>query len=250
MAIIFRILSFSGWALVGLLGLTSLAGFAQSMAVRFGFLLVALVFCPPLYRYTQRYKKRWSISGRILAFFLGLMIAGSGASTGSKAPVSTSQIRPSVQPSILTSATPSPSTVPSPSPSIESEQTEFSGAAEQSKSAREPSTSTPQENSVTPSPDSTSSAQSINQSRSQSASDPRTIDDRSTVNPATSSITSEPVPSENLVVDPMTPIRTPTYGQGCSCPYDVAKNGSSCGKRSAYTRPGGDAPICYVGDRH
>jgi hypothetical protein len=250
MAIVFRILSFFGWALVGLFGLMSLVSFTQSAALGFGLLLVALVFCPPLYQYTRRYKKRWSMSGRILAFFLGLMIAGAGASTVPKAPVPVAQITPSSQPSVkpslsvmplATPVAPSPSIVPSPSPSIES-------------------------------PDSTSSAPSsapsIDQPLSQRPSDPQPPIDRSTANPAApqkliaslrsnqstrSNInpeaTPEPVPSESPVVDPMTPIRAPTYGQGCPCPYDVAKNGSSCGKRSAYSRPGGDSPICYVGDR-
>jgi hypothetical protein len=34
----------------------------------------------------------------------------------------------------------------------------------------------------------------------------------------------------------------------CACPYDVARNGSSCGKRSAYNRPGGYAPLCFATD--
>jgi hypothetical protein len=34
----------------------------------------------------------------------------------------------------------------------------------------------------------------------------------------------------------------------CPCPYSVASNGSSCGSRSAYSKPGGYAPICYPND--
>jgi hypothetical protein len=34
----------------------------------------------------------------------------------------------------------------------------------------------------------------------------------------------------------------------CACPEDMARNGSRCGKRSAYDRPGGAAPRCYVKD--
>jgi hypothetical protein len=34
----------------------------------------------------------------------------------------------------------------------------------------------------------------------------------------------------------------------CACPSDKARNGSRCGKRSAYDRPGGAAPLCYVKD--
>jgi hypothetical protein len=38
------------------------------------------------------------------------------------------------------------------------------------------------------------------------------------------------------------------YPGPCPCPYDVARNGSSCGRRSAYSRPGGYSPICYDSD--
>lgn len=37
-------------------------------------------------------------------------------------------------------------------------------------------------------------------------------------------------------------------GRPCACPYDLARNGSSCGGRSAYSRPGGAAPLCYAAD--
>ena len=38
------------------------------------------------------------------------------------------------------------------------------------------------------------------------------------------------------------------YPGNCPCPYNLARNGSRCGKRSAYSRPGGYAPICYESD--
>jgi hypothetical protein len=34
----------------------------------------------------------------------------------------------------------------------------------------------------------------------------------------------------------------------CACPDDRASNGSSCGRRSAYSRPGGASPRCYAKD--
>jgi hypothetical protein len=37
-------------------------------------------------------------------------------------------------------------------------------------------------------------------------------------------------------------------GHPCACPYNSARNGSSCGARSAYSRPGGWAPKCYPAD--
>ena len=38
------------------------------------------------------------------------------------------------------------------------------------------------------------------------------------------------------------------YSGHCPCPYNVASNGSQCGRRSAYSKPGGYSPICYPAD--
>jgi hypothetical protein len=38
------------------------------------------------------------------------------------------------------------------------------------------------------------------------------------------------------------------YPGPCACPYNVMRNGRSCGGRSAYSRPGGYAPLCYPAD--
>lgn len=37
-------------------------------------------------------------------------------------------------------------------------------------------------------------------------------------------------------------------GHPCACPYNAMRNGRSCGGRSAYSRPGGAAPLCYARD--
>lgn len=37
-------------------------------------------------------------------------------------------------------------------------------------------------------------------------------------------------------------------GRPCACPDDRMRNGRSCGKVSAYSRPGGAAPLCYSHD--
>lgn len=37
-------------------------------------------------------------------------------------------------------------------------------------------------------------------------------------------------------------------GRPCACPDDSARNGSRCGARSAYSRPGGASPKCYPQD--
>lgn len=39
-----------------------------------------------------------------------------------------------------------------------------------------------------------------------------------------------------------------SYSGSCACPYNTASNGSRCGKRSAYSRPGGASPLCYRRD--
>jgi hypothetical protein len=39
-----------------------------------------------------------------------------------------------------------------------------------------------------------------------------------------------------------------SFPGNCPCPYSVASNGSSCGRRSAYSKPGGYDPICYPND--
>jgi hypothetical protein len=37
-------------------------------------------------------------------------------------------------------------------------------------------------------------------------------------------------------------------GRPCACPDDAMRNGRRCGERSAYSRPGGAQPLCYVSD--
>jgi len=43
------------------------------------------------------------------------------------------------------------------------------------------------------------------------------------------------------------PLREPYVGT-CDCPYDRKRNGARCGGTSAYSRPGGKSPRCYVGE--
>lgn len=38
------------------------------------------------------------------------------------------------------------------------------------------------------------------------------------------------------------------YPGTCACPYNVDRAGHQCGRRSAYSRPGGYAPLCYPND--
>ena len=39
-----------------------------------------------------------------------------------------------------------------------------------------------------------------------------------------------------------------TYAGNCPCPYHTDRAGRSCGRRSAYSRPGGASPVCYASD--
>lgn len=38
------------------------------------------------------------------------------------------------------------------------------------------------------------------------------------------------------------------YRGNCACPYNVDRAGRRCGVRSAYSKPGGARPMCYLSD--
>lgn len=38
------------------------------------------------------------------------------------------------------------------------------------------------------------------------------------------------------------------YPGSCACPYTSDRAGRSCGRRSAYSKPGGYAPLCFEKD--
>jgi hypothetical protein len=38
------------------------------------------------------------------------------------------------------------------------------------------------------------------------------------------------------------------YSGNCPCPYNRDSRGRSCGRRSAYSREGGESPLCYAKD--
>jgi hypothetical protein len=39
-----------------------------------------------------------------------------------------------------------------------------------------------------------------------------------------------------------------SYPSSCPCPYNIDRAGRRCGARSAYSRPGGYAPLCFPAD--
>ena len=38
------------------------------------------------------------------------------------------------------------------------------------------------------------------------------------------------------------------YSGKCPCPYNTMSNGRACGGRSAYSKPGGESPLCHERD--
>jgi micrococcal nuclease len=56
-----------------------------------------------------------------------------------------------------------------------------------------------------------------------------------------------PAPSTKPAPSAGSPIRDPISGR-CQCPYDYGSSGKLCGSKSAYSRPGGESPQCYVGE--
>ncbi|BDA75944.1 hypothetical protein CAL7716_101100 (plasmid) [Calothrix sp. PCC 7716] len=57
-----------------------------------------------------------------------------------------------------------------------------------------------------------------------------------------------PAPVQTPQIVSIQPIRESISGS-CECPYDTDRRGRSCGGRSAYSRPGGASPVCYVGEQ-
>ena len=57
-----------------------------------------------------------------------------------------------------------------------------------------------------------------------------------------------PTAGATMRIPPLVPIRRATVGQGCDCPFDVTSDLKLCGKRSAWSKPGGRAPACYMGE--
>lgn len=58
----------------------------------------------------------------------------------------------------------------------------------------------------------------------------------------------KPVKSDAVIKQEIIRESIAQYKGNCPCPYSTDRSGRSCGKRSAYSRPGGAAPLCYPGD--
>jgi hypothetical protein len=68
--------------------------------------------------------------------------------------------------------------------------------------------------------------------------------------PALAQLQAPALSDQQIVATIIRESRSEYYATGhpCACPEDRAKNGSSCGARSAYSRPGGAMPKCYPRD--
>lgn len=64
---------------------------------------------------------------------------------------------------------------------------------------------------------------------------------------ATSSVAAESL-SDNAIRERIVQESIAAYPGSCPCPFNVDRAGHACGARSAFSRPGGRAPICYARD--
>ena len=68
--------------------------------------------------------------------------------------------------------------------------------------------------------------------------------------PKPTEVTPQPPPavSDAAIVQRIIAQSIASYPGSCPCPYNTDRGGRRCGKRSAYSKPGGYAPICFAGD--
>lgn len=65
---------------------------------------------------------------------------------------------------------------------------------------------------------------------------------------ATPAFALQSVVSDDQVAQQIIKESIASYPGPCACPYNHARNGSSCGRRSAYSRSGGYNTVCYRED--
>ena len=56
------------------------------------------------------------------------------------------------------------------------------------------------------------------------------------------------IPDDNLIIAQILQQSRARHSGNCACPDDRDKAGRRCGGRSAYSKPGGYAPLCYTSD--
>ncbi|WP_421577957.1 SH3 domain-containing protein [Shinella sp. M31] len=57
-----------------------------------------------------------------------------------------------------------------------------------------------------------------------------------------------PVVPDSVLIQRIIAESLDSYPSSCACPCSRDRAGRRCGKRSAYSRPGGYAPVCFPGD--
>jgi len=65
---------------------------------------------------------------------------------------------------------------------------------------------------------------------------------------ATWSQTRKPAKTDAQIKQEVINASIASYSGNCPCPYNRDRAGRSCGRRSAYSRPGGASPLCYTND--
>jgi SH3-like domain-containing protein len=57
-----------------------------------------------------------------------------------------------------------------------------------------------------------------------------------------------PVVRDSVLIQRIIAESLESYPSSCACPYSRDRAGRRCGKRSAYSKPGGYSPVCFPGD--
>lgn len=57
-----------------------------------------------------------------------------------------------------------------------------------------------------------------------------------------------PVVPDSVLIQRIIAESLDSYPSSCACPYSRDRAGRRCGKRSAYSKPGGYSPVCFPGD--
>ncbi|MBX5174656.1 SH3 domain-containing protein [Rhizobium sp. NZLR1b] len=77
----------------------------------------------------------------------------------------------------------------------------------------------------------------------------RTASNEADTGPGADPVTpTTPQISDSIVIQRIIAESISMYPGSCACPYNTDREGRRCGKRSAYNRGGGYAPVCFAGD--
>jgi hypothetical protein len=82
------------------------------------------------------------------------------------------------------------------------------------------------------------------------AANPKARDEKPSKKEPKETAREKPVPSvpDSTIIQRIIAESLASYPSSCACPYNTDRRGRRCGNRSAYSKPGGYAPICYPQD--